>query len=492
MTSIIEAIITHAKAAPQKLCLADIKQEVSYEQFLRHILGYAAHLTELGVKKGDCVVIEAMNQIGYLVSAMAVQYLGGIFVPLEKNAAESRIVEIIEKTGANVYLARSEMLKDRKFESRKQVLDFYEEGEIDYGHLSLPEGKKIAEILFSTGTTGTSKGIEMQHSANVAVAENVKYGVEMQEDTMELIPVPMNHSHGLRTFYGNMLNGSSCALLDGVVYTKRFFALLDNYPITAIDLVPAALATIFELSGDRLGNYADRLQYIELGSAPIPAADKERLCRLLPKTRLYNFYGSTEAGRSCVLDFNKENKPSCIGRPAKNAEFIFVDEQRQKITATKEQPGFLATSGSMCMKGYYQEPQLTAETLIDGFIYSQDLSYMDEDGCIVMLGRQGDVINTGGNKVAPDEIEEAAKGMEEIADCACIPVPDKIMGEVPKLYVQLAAGAEFDSEKIASYIKGKLEGYKIPKIIEPIDLIPRTYNGKIQRKKLIEKNQGKE
>ena len=196
---------------------------------------------------------------------------------------------------------------------------------------SFPEGEDVAEILFSTGTTGKSKGIVLTHTNDTALAENVICGVSMKPDNVELVPMPLSHSHGLRRTYANLVNGSSVVFADGVTLLKKVFNLMDTYRVTAMDLSPSMLSIIFKLSKDRLGDYAHILDYIQLGSAPLPEEDKVHLSRILPRTRLYNFYGSTEAGCSCLLDFNSmSGKPGCIGKPARNARFIVVDKDRRK------------------------------------------------------------------------------------------------------------------------------------------------------------------
>ena len=138
----------------------------------------------------------------------------------------------------------------------------------------------------------------------------------------------------------------------------------------------------------------------------------------------------------------------------------------------------------MVMNEYYKEPELTAETLRDGYIYSNDMGYVDADGDVILLGRRGDVINVGGNKVSPEEIEDAAKKLDGVADCGCIPVEDNAKGHVPKLFVQMASGREFDAKAIRSALAASLEPYKVPVYIVEIDKIPRSYNGKLLRKEL--------
>ena len=137
------------------------------------------------------------------------------------------------------------------------------------------------------------------------------------------------------------------------------------------------------------------------------------------------------------------------------------------------------------MKGYLDEPELTAKTVVDGFIRTSDLGKRDEAGRIYMLGRADDVIITGGSKVSPEEIEEVAKAFPGISECACCGADDKLLGKVPMLYI-VQSGDGVDLKEMLKYLKDKLEGYKLPKQIIPVPELPRTYNGKLLRSKLNE------
>ena len=487
--SIVECIAKHAYTQPDKLCLADSKKALTYAEIWSNIYGLSQHFTESGIKKGDCIVIECTQNVDYMICEFAIQLSGAVFVPLEKNAALSRVEEITSDVDCKLYIGKKPVIEGLPFLDIKTVPEFSMPVPESVKTVTFPAADDTAEILFSTGTTGKSKGIELSHMNDFALAENVKYGTKMKENNVELIPMPLSHSHGLRRTYGNMLNGSSVVFSNGVTLLKQVFDLMDKYSVTSMDLSPSNLSIIFKLSGDRLGDYADVMDYIQLGSAPLPETDKEHLARILPETRLYNFYGSTEAGCSCLLDFNATSgKKGCIGKPAVNADFIVVDENRNDITATAtaDEPGFLASSGAINMKGYWKAPELTEEAMADGFIYTKDLGYIDEEGYIYMLGRKDDVINYGGVKIAPEEIEGQVNKHPAIADCACIPVKDELTGQAPKLFIAIKAEADYDAKEFRAFLKTALDANKQPKIIEIIDEIPRTFNGKIQRKKLME------
>lgn len=213
--------------------------------------------------------------------------------------------------------------------------------------------------------------------------------------------------------------------------------------------------------------------------------DQKRICELLPDTRLYNFYGSTESGCICIYNFNQKNdKKHCIGKPAHNAQIVIVDDDRKPIVSSQSNTGLLSSIGKMNMLCYYNDEEETKSVLIDGVVYSNDVAYFDEDGDIILLGRKGDVINVGGNKVSPEEIENTAKSMPEISDCGVIPVDDQYKGSVPKIFVQMRNGEKFDSIAIRTYLASNLEPYKVPVYIEQIAKIPRSYNGKLLRKEL--------
>ena len=483
--SIVEAIFYHADRCPDKLCLADDRDRVTYREYACRITQYAAVLAGMGVTKGSCVVIESCQNIAYLCAAHALQLLGGVFVPVEHNCAAEKIGAFARLTDAAAVITRKQM----DFEGcRCLTHDGLGEMAADaepYRVESFPASGDVSEILFSTGTTGKEKGIVITHGNNLALAENVIYGVEMQGDNVEMIPSPMNHSHGLRRYYGNMYLGCTVVLLSSVMNAKRFFSNLSEFGVTAIDMVPTALTMLLQLSKNRLAEYRDQLRYIQLGAAPLMEADQNKLCELLPDTRLYNFYGSTESGCIAIYNFNRPDpKPRCIGKPAHNANIVIVDDEHNPIESSSDRAGLLSSRGGMNMLGYFNDPEETKKVLIDGVVYSNDIAYFDEDGDIILLGRKGDVINVGGNKVSPEEIENVCKMMPEVADCGVIPMEDSYKGHVPKLFVEMVPGAEFDPLVVRRFLAERLEPYKVPAYIEYIAKIPRSYNGKLLRKEL--------
>ena len=512
ISSIVEALKINAEKTPDKLCVGDKKNQVTYKEFWNMVKKAAVYLQEKGVQKGDMVVIRGAQKVEFLLGVFGVQLAGGAVCPLEKAIKDDRIMEIMNFVDSNIYLAEKpvknttvnnislkEMFKvvqnneavtpnENTDNSENVVLNESSDSSeaVNSKEFSLPASDDLSEILFTTGTTGKSKGIEVTFGCNVAIAQNVIDSVGMEKDEVELITTPINHSLAIRRSYGAIYNGSSIVLTDGIKFVEDFFKLLDRYKITAITFVPAILEQVLKFAKDRFATYDNQFHYIQLGSAPLSETNKEILTKMFPTTRLYNTYGATESGCTVILEFSKYgHKKKCIGRTTVNTEILFVDDKRNIVEASLEKPGILAFKGKMNMRSYYKEPEITKEVMDEnGVVYTNDLGYLGEDGLVYLLGRQGDVINMGGIKIAPTEIEEVAMKHEMIKDCACIPIKDEITGEAPKLFVTLNEGYQLDQKELSKYLLSKLESLKVPKTFEVIDEIPRTFNGKIIRKQL--------
>lgn len=496
--SILEAIKDFAQSTPDKLCIGDKKNKATYSQLWKMITFGANYLKENGVKKGDIVVLKGMQKMDYLFAMFSIQRLGAVACPLEKAVKEDRILEIMDFVETRFFLDNKKLKNESVVNiSLKEMFKLALEDVADSGEIEavsdikmeenpLPKADELSEVLFTTGTTGKSKGIEIVYRNNIAIAQNVSTAIGITSEDVELVTAPMNHSMALRRCYSVLYKGGSAIITDGVKFIEDFFKLMDMYKVTGITFAPAILEQLLKFATERFGTYKEQLNYIQLGSAPLSEKAKETLKEMFPKTRLFNIYGATESGCTVCLDFSKYNdKKGSIGQPNVNANIIFVDDNRNQIKASMENPGYLAFEGPMNMPGYFKEPEITREVLDDmGRVYTNDLGYMGEDGFVYLLGRKGDVINMGGIKIAPSEIEEVVVQNEMIKECACIPISDEITGEAPKLFIVINEGMEYDEKELHRFMLDKLEAIRVPKVVQVIDELPRTFNGKVIKRML--------
>ena len=488
MNSIVEFVASHASSNPDKLCLVDPARQLTYRQVWAHVVACAGALRELGVAKGSYVAIECNQAAEFPIAMLATQLLKATVVPVEKNASSSRRLDIAGKVSPSVFVGPkpSEEFAQAAFACLGDVclnggdgLPVWDDG--------FPETDSDAEILFSTGTTGVPKGVVLTHANDVAMSRNIIAGLQMKPTTVELILVPLNHAFGLRRLNANLANGTGVIIANGVLAMKQNFNLMDEYHANAMALSANTLSVVFKLTDDALGRYADVMDYVQLSSAVLPEQDKDKLMGLLPSTRLYNFYGSTESGATCLYDFNAmDDKPHSIGKPIGNARFIVVDDDRNPIESSIDNMGILASASDTNMRCYFEDPELTRETMEDGFVYSKDLGYIDEEGFVYVLGRADDVINYGGVKVAPEEIEHEVDASPIVRECACVAMKDELSGQVPALFIVLEEGAQYDAKEFQRFLASVLGINERPRRVEVIDEIPRTYNGKVKRRELVE------
>lgn len=493
MDSIVQALSIHAKETPDRIAVIADDEQITYGQLWKEVQGFAEFLRKQGFEKGSRITVKAAPSIWFAVSCFGIHLSGNVHVPMEKTIGPEGIINIADELSASMIVADTDLSdriseKDGKYKyiSSALVRETAKENYRDGLVFDFPTLDMTCDIMFTTGTTGKSKGVMESHRAVVAVSENVQYGAEIPKDNIYLVPAPINHASAIRKLYVSILTGTTVVLLDGFTDVKKFFNYVEKYKVTSILMPPAAVRMILLLAEKNLAKYSGQLHHIHTGSAAFPEADKDKLCEILPETRLYFAYGSSEAGCVSMYDYSKNRGLiSCVGKPNKNANIFIVDENRNPIKSSKENQGLIAISGGMVMQGYYNAPELTAEVLKDGVVYTNDIGYIDDEGFVYMLGRRGDVINIGGLKIAPTEVENVVLRYPDIADCACFAKEDRMGGVVPRLNVVMKKGCELDAAKLRAHMAEHLEAFKIPKQIVAVDELPKTSNGKLDRKRLV-------
>lgn len=485
MDSIVSAVAKFAKERPNRAAVIANDNEITYAQLWKEIQGFAEYIKSFGFKEGSRIIVKSDSDIWFAVSCFAIQLTGNVHVPLEKSIGVKGLEDVASQLGAAMVISNTDIEGDFVSVDSDKVREIGQENYKDGLSFDFPTKEMTCDILFTTGTTGKSKGVVISHRAVVAVSENVQYGAEIPDDNVYLVPAPINHASAIRKLYVSMLTGTTVVLLDGFKDIRKFYSYIEKYKVTSILMPPAAVRMLLVLSKKELAKYSGQLHHIHTGSAAFPEADKELLCSLLPETRLYFAYGSSEAGCVSMFDYSKhKGLISCVGKPNKNAHIFIVDDNRQEIKSSQANQGLIAISGGMTMTEYFEEPELTKEVLVNGVVYTNDMGYIDENGFVYMLGRRGDVISIGGLKIAPTEVENIVLRFPGIAECACFAVEDRMGGCVPKLNIVEEKGADVDINELKKHMASYLEAFKVPKLVAKVEEIPKTSNGKIDRKVL--------
>lgn len=423
----------HAKHYPDKTAIVCNNKSYSYGQLFELVKQRSENIHSANAK---VVPFRTTQNIDFFVEYFSIHLAGAVAVPLSQDSSEAL------------------------FNSVKDSLN----------DCCLPEDS--ADILYTTGTTGEPKGVIISHQAMISNAENLIDAQHYTSDLTFIIAGPLNHIGSLSKIYPVIMLGATLYILEGMKDINAFFeAIAHSGTRIATFLVPASIRILIQFSADRLKQCAEKIDFIETGAAPISHSEMCKLCSLLPNSRLYNTYASTETGIISTYNFNDGIcLTDCVGQIMKNSS---VD-----ISAS----GTIICKGKTLMSGYVKEAKLTKAVLHDGALYTHDLGFFNEDNMLHIIGRSDDVINVGGFKVAPTEVEKATLLMESIEDCICIAVDHPIVGKVLKLLFIKKEGSMIDKHDIATFLKSQLEGYKVPFLYQCVKEIKRTFNGKLDRK----------
>ena len=481
MRSIVKSIYTHSLETPEKTALIATDYTLSYKTLWKLIAGMAQLLKERGLEKGQRVILEADHTAEFLVMCYGIHLAGGVHVPVEKDAPAERVETISSEIEPSMVFTGRHPLENFGL----SLMDLLN---VKTDEPEFPSEDMLQEILFTTGTTGKSKGVMITHYGQMNMCESQNAVLNYSADNVWLIPTPMNHAAGLRKTHMSMVRGSTTLLMDGFTNLKLFFKNIEEYGVTSIYLPPSGVHYVLTLAAKKLAQFNDQLDFLYSSSSALPGGDKEKLIELLPDVRKFDAYGGSEVGAVCYIDYNEvRDNTKCVGKANPGVDIYIVDEHYKPFEATAENPGIIAIRSNTVTAGYWNEPEMTANTIQDGVIYMTDLGYI-ENGYLYLVGRRDDVINVGGLKIAPTEVEDVALRHPMVDECVCIPFEDKVYGRVVKMLVKVNEGFELDAGELSKYLEENLEAYKIPKYIVQTDEIARTFNGKIDRKKIIADN----
>lgn len=489
--TLIKRISELAGCEPDRLAVAFKQDTLTYRELDIRIKKVASRLASLGVKRGDRVPFSAISKPEMVAIYLGIQYIGAIAIFLDKNATPDSSYFIYKDVDANILLTDKPMKgyedKCNVYSLRKLYKEAVESIESDIAYVD-PAEEDIAEMIYTSGTTGTAKGVMLSYKAVYNILTNTVNGIGIQKDYRVLIPLPLNHSYALRVLRALLYVGASAILQNGFTFAMEVENNQKLYNCNGIALVPASVETISKQMQDKFEDIMSRFSYIEVGAGSLSVEQRKRLTSQLPNVQIYNTWGSSESGGAIFLDVTEAVKDpariSSLGVPIDGVDIKTVDANGNDFVSSKDIPGRMVIRGNMQMSGYWNRDELTMTTLVDGWLYTSDMIYI-ENGYVYMLGRADDIINVGGEKVSPIEVENIAGQYEEISECACIGVedPQNVLGFVPVLFV-VPKNANYSEDNLKKYLMENMEKYKVPAYFVTLLSLPRNKMQKIDRKEL--------
>ena len=302
----------HAKHKPDKTAIIAGDKCISYSELYRRIFSAASFLVRMGVKRGNHVLSVARPDLGFVTCMYAVLGIGAVHIPAENRVPPERLKEIANEVDANIVISTEKPDFDCLWVN---PLDINIEQEASSWE-PVEVSNDCSEIIFTTGTTGKSKGVMLSSHCLDTYLKVMNPIFQLDEESIFLLTTPLNHVGGLHRLHQCMAAGSTLILMDGIRDLKAFFSAINTYGVTHTYLPPASVKLLITLAKKELAKLDGKLKFIYTASAPFPIADMETLIKLLPNTRLYQGYGSSETGSISNCWYNAPGESiNCLGKP---------------------------------------------------------------------------------------------------------------------------------------------------------------------------------
>jgi len=474
-------------------------QEITNVQMDRTANKFGNALTKLGVSKGDRVIMQMPNCPEVLQAFQAIWRIGAIAVPINYLVGQEEINFIYKDSGVHTVITSPEYVDKVKTAQSKSgavknivmVSDGEQEGTYHFQKLVTENSDKlemmqtadddVATMIYTSGTTGTPKGVMLTHAGLAYSARMQQESTNLQQDLVSLAVLPLCHSFGVA-----MMNGSFLRLQGKVIIMKQFnleqlFANIDRYKVQSVPIVPTMI--VYMLMFPDYAKYDIRsVKYWVCGSAPL-SLDTWKQFKERFGAEIGEGWGLTEAGANNATNIGQAViKPGSIGRPMKGMEMKIFDNSDKEVPQGQE--GEIVLRGPMVMKGYWNMPEATADVILNGWLHTGDIGYVDADGYFYITDRKKDIIIKGGENISPRVIEEVLYTHPAVSEASVIGIKDKVYGEDIKAFVTLKSGQTATPEDILEYCKGKLKKFFVPKEVVILNAMPKTLVGKILKKEL--------
>jgi len=493
------------KTIPNDIALILGSKKIKYIDLLEKIDFFAGYLESIGISKGDRVSLLLRNSVEFIISTFAINKIGAISVPINTFLKESELEYIISNCGSKILIA-STIYEDtiNKMETKDNILNFIIwEGRVEFSDekncsFDIALDKKLSAsyikqelddiftILYTSGTTGRPKGAML---TNKNIFSNIISGIERLQIINKdrgILFLPMFHSF---TFTIGLLlplyQGASNVIIPSIRPFSNIFKQALLHRVTIFISIPDIYNALAKTKLPWYFMWFNSIRVFISGASPLHGKIINALHNKFKDIPLLEGYGLSEASPAISINPLQKQKLSSVGLPLDNYKIKIVDEDKNELPL--KSIGEIIVFGDNVMKGYWQDNSATEHTIINGWLLTGDLGYIDEDGYLFIIDRKKDIIISKGIYIYPREVEDMINNFDGILVSALIGEKNKEYGEIPVAYIELDNGVKsIDNLKLKKYLKENLADYKLPKNIHIIDNIPKNATGKILKRALKE------
>jgi long-chain acyl-CoA synthetase len=501
-----EILEKNAKELGKKPILFEDKIKITNKQLKEYVDSFAKYLELAGVEKDDKVAILMTNSKEFIISFLAVQKLGAVPVPINTFLKRHEIDYILENSDSKILITQDKFEKDLKgilneIPNLEKIIWHGDVKNLDSHNLSFEEGLTIkdyehiipkatledtAVIIYTSGTTGKPKGVMLSYRNIFSNLVNIAKLVPLSHKDRFIVYLPMFHTFTLTaTVLLPLYLGAPIVIIKSIFPFSNILKQVLLKRVTIFMGVPEVYNALSKAKLPWYFMWFNKLRAFVSGGAALPEATLKRMREKFPKVPLLEGYGLSEA--SPVVSFNRleKQKPLSVGLPLPDYQVKIVNNEL--IEVPQGEIGEIIVKGDNVMKGYYKNPEATEQTVINGWLLTGDLGYIDEEGYIYIVDRKKDLIISKGINIYPREIEEELMKHPKVELTAVVGKKDEIHGEIPVAFVQLKEEEKATEQELKKFLKDKLANYKIPKHFYFIEELPKNATGKVLKRVLRQK-----
>ena len=507
--TLAEILPRSAERFGSREALADPGGSVTYSEFATDASRLARGLTRLGLRAGDRSLVILPNSIAMLRAHFANLQAGLVSVPCDAGVAPDSLTTLIASCAPRALITdartASRLAEARALPAALEHIVIFGPGMTGFPDSRGCDGaalaaaemgepyivdrvtSDLAALMYTTGTTGRAKGVMLTHANVLAALRSIIDFVGYSQDDREVVILPLSHNFGLGHVYCNLLSGGAVYTENGLSRPGRVLKALASFRATGFPGTPTGFGLLLDQYGPVLAEKGQALRFSVVNSAPLPPERAAQLQQTLPQLDIMVYYGLTEASRTTFISLTRSGPGfyRAVGRPMPHVE-LEIRCGGQRMVAGKA--GEVVVRGPAVSQGYWGDEIQTAAAFPGGWLQTGDLGHLDSQGCLWITGRIKDLINTGGYKVFPGEVEKILLSIEGVLDAGVAGLEGLpgVTGESVVAGLVAKSGFVCDETLLQEFCLVSLEKFKVPLRFVLIDEVPRTNTGKVRRVELAQ------